>query len=696
MATAGMRLLSPKQQTAIIEASCSYIRLNSAFRLDGPSDKGPCGFSVRIITGEEEGLYGWIAVNYLMDGFAGHEENHRATYGFLDMGGASTQIAFEPSASEREKMSPSTAKTLVEVRLRLLGGEEILHQVFVTTWLGYGTNQARERYVALKMKEWEAHSNYAAEKPIPDPCLPKDLLLPGVPVDSDAGHDSHMRTAHTFIGTGSFPQCVGHTAPLLNKAIACPDVSCLLSGVPAPAIDFSLSKFIGVSEYWYSSEHVFGLGGAYDFVQYERAATEFCSREWNDIAREHAESREDVPRSKSKWGNEVGIGRLRMQCFKAAWIVNVLHEGIGMPRIVDSGGNTTTNEVGSAAQKAEEKGLGAPAGPPTFQSVDTIGDTAISWTLGKMVLEASKEVPPLSQFTPPLLDPDPHRHGTSSSVRLDPSLGDHIRSLRRQLFSPAFVPVYLIFALISAYLLYRLRRRVGLSSRHRRRRDNEQGALFDYFSLEESGGNLSSSSSSPPNSPGLSGKSERKLLRPLRQIVLAFSRPLRLRRSQAVWPRTLSSVERPSLRRSRTSPAVFATQATPIPSWNPSQLSPASSTRHFSSTIPDGYNHNTRVSGSHTPLRSPSQPPSERDSVDGSNGDDEQELEYDYAYDSESNGWNPTARPMTYRQQHSPLALPSPYGNRSQNSSQVNLTNAVPRTTSVSRIGFTSNMHHGT
>ncbi|KAF9506812.1 hypothetical protein BS47DRAFT_1374038 [Hydnum rufescens UP504] len=680
LATAGMRLLSPTQQTRIIEATCSYIRLNSAFRLDKASDQGPCGSSVRIITGEEEGLYGWIAVNYLMDGFAGHEDNHRATYGFLDMGGASTQIAFEPSASERERMSPSAKDTLVEVRLRLLGGEEIRHQVFVTTWLGYGTNQARERYVALEMKEWGAHSSFAAEKPIPDPCLPRDLELSEAPANWDAAHDSHMRTAHTFLGTGSFPDCLARTAPLLNKAVPCPDTSCLLNGVPAPAIDFSLSKFIGVSEYWYSSEHVFGLGGAYDFVQYERAATEFCS---------HTESREGVTGSKGKWGTVVGIGRLRMQCFKAAWIVNVLHEGIGMPRIVDSGGNTTTNEVDSAAQKATDKGLGATAGPPTFQSVDTIGDTAISWTLGKMVLEASKEVPPLSSSIPPLLDPAIPHHGTSWSVPLDPPLGDHIKHIQSQLFSPAVVPVYLLFSLVSAYVLYRLRRRIrGSSSRRRRRRDGEPAALFDYFSMEESGGNISSSSSSPPVSPGPSGKSETRLIRSFRWIFRAWSPP------------RLRSVERPSLRRTRTSPAMFTTPPTPNSSWNASQVPPVSSIRSPSSIIiPNGYNHNIRISGSRPPsLRSPSKPPSEYESEGGSNGDDEHELEYDYSYDSESSGRNlsvPTSRQYQSKSS-SPLAFPSPYGNRSRNSSQVNLTSAVPRTTSVSRLGFTSNLHHGT
>lgn len=66
-----MRLLTPVQQARVLSATCRYLKSASSFRIDDESKDGPCGSSVRIITGEEEGLYGWIAVNYLMDGFYG-------------------------------------------------------------------------------------------------------------------------------------------------------------------------------------------------------------------------------------------------------------------------------------------------------------------------------------------------------------------------------------------------------------------------------------------------------------------------------------------------------------------------------------------------------------------------------------------------------------------------------------------------
>ncbi|KAF9218174.1 hypothetical protein BS17DRAFT_648542, partial [Gyrodon lividus] len=144
------------------------------------------------------------------------------------------------------------------------------------------------------------------------------------------------------------------------------------NGVHVPPINFSSSHFIGVSEYWYSSDHVFGLGGPYDFVQYERAASQFCARGWGSIVEQHERSREagliggdgEVMQDgqvieTGVWGERVEISRLQMQCFKAAWVANVLHEGIGIPRIVDPGGNFSTNGD-QVAQQAEEKGLGPP------------------------------------------------------------------------------------------------------------------------------------------------------------------------------------------------------------------------------------------------------------------------------------------------------------------------------------------------
>ncbi|KAM0756523.1 hypothetical protein T439DRAFT_309014 [Meredithblackwellia eburnea MCA 4105] len=400
LATAGMRLLPPQEQNDVLLTACAYLQSSNFLLPD-------CAEHVRIITGEEEGLYGWIAVNYLMDGFDSHlhlpglsDEMESSTYGFLDMGGASTQIAFEPSRDERVKH----ADNLLEVRLSLLSGRDVIHPVFVTTWLGFGTNQARERYVDQEIRRYlrasdEAHVHHSGEGAgggggggatthgkevlVDDACLPKSLML------SESRHQGY-----TLRGTGDFDSCVRRQAPLLNKDVVCLDDPCLFNGVHVPKIDFDVNHFIGISEYFYSTQDVWvppaGVeAGVYDFVEFEKNARKFCGREWDEIMNDHKAG-------SGGWKATVELGRLETQCFKAAWVVNVLHDGIGIPRIIDQGGEgdgLKHAEIGG--EKAKEKGLTVKGGrkkkPPSFQSVNTVGDVAVSWTLGKMVLEVSRQ-----------------------------------------------------------------------------------------------------------------------------------------------------------------------------------------------------------------------------------------------------------------------------------------------------------------
>src|SRR5271155_3152190 len=163
LATAGVRLLPDRQRVALLDQICSYLQSSTNFLL---SD---CKAQVQVIPGATEGLYGWIAANYLLGGFDNPEKHAHGkghhTYGFLDMGGASAQIAFAPNATEAAKH----ANDLRLLRMRKLNGESSEYKVFVETWLGFGVNKARERYVdALE----ESNGLASGIKELPDPCLP--------------------------------------------------------------------------------------------------------------------------------------------------------------------------------------------------------------------------------------------------------------------------------------------------------------------------------------------------------------------------------------------------------------------------------------------------------------------------------------------------------------------------------------------
>ena len=84
-ATAGMRMLDPSLATTLIANARTNIKT--------------WGFTtkdewINILSGEQEGVYGWVALNYLLGNF---NEGATETVGALDMGGASAQYTFKPT-----------------------------------------------------------------------------------------------------------------------------------------------------------------------------------------------------------------------------------------------------------------------------------------------------------------------------------------------------------------------------------------------------------------------------------------------------------------------------------------------------------------------------------------------------------------------------------------------------------------------
>ncbi|CAG8441623.1 3120_t:CDS:2 [Ambispora leptoticha] len=407
LATAGMRLLEFDEQQQILENACTFIKDNYFFRVDRCSDH------VQVITGEWEGIFGWLAVNYLKGGFdtdsklGGAVNNHTnvnngyiadehvkkkidgghtTTFGFLDMGGASAQIAFVPNVKEAKEH----ANDLTPVNLYTLEGIPLEYNVFVSTFLGFGTNEARRRYVEERIHNYmKDHAQLfvnpesAREQPttlLKDPCLPVDLILTDT---------TTKPPYYSLQGTGSFDQCLELTSPLINKTAPCYDNPCLFNGVHTPNIDFSVNHFIGISEFWYSTHEIFGFDGEWDYVKFKEKASKYCARHWNDLQVEYQKNKE--------WKSSgVDLQRLEMQCFKAAWLTNMLHEGINLPKspndyLKSSDHNNTITST------------------PPFQSINKIKDIQVSWTLGKMVLEASNLIPiAIAPTHPP---PEPQGRG---------------------------------------------------------------------------------------------------------------------------------------------------------------------------------------------------------------------------------------------------------------------------------------------
>ncbi|KAL4802385.1 nucleoside phosphatase family-domain-containing protein [Aspergillus unguis] len=369
LATAGMRLVEDVKQKLLLDHICSFARENYDFSLPD------CNVHIQVIPGVTEGLYGWVATNYLLGSFDSPDEHEHGkdhhTYGFLDMGGASAQIAFAPNATESEKH----ANDLTLLRLRNIDGSTQEHRVFVTSWLEFGVREARRRYLDGLKNALDVEG----VKEFPDPCLPAGLrtTLDGKPYEeTEAGHQY-------LLGTGKFDECLRGTFPLLDKDAPCEDQPCLLHGTHVPAIDFDVNHFVGISEYWHTTHEVFEMGHtdkAYDLHTYQRRVEEFCSQDWDSI---------EQGISERKWGKKLDQELAYEVCFKASWVINVLHDGIGVPRVgleplSTSGANGTKEVLEHGPSKSYVD---------AFQAVNKIDSTEVSWTLGKMVLYAASQVP---------------------------------------------------------------------------------------------------------------------------------------------------------------------------------------------------------------------------------------------------------------------------------------------------------------
>lgn len=321
-ATAGMRLVPEISRDEILDTACKHVKDNYAFFI------ADCSTNFRVISGDLEGIFGFLTVNYLKTGF----QEKSKSYGFIDMGGASAQIAFEPTKS----MAIKHKDDLRQVILRGKDGMNRVHNVFVTSFLGFGANQARERYLELYSKNGEQFV---------DPCLPIGL--------------EYTTKDKTIVGGGSFHKCGLAITPLLRKDLKCKDSPCFFNGVHVPLEDFTKHLFLGVSELWYTTSQGFDLGGPYSFKKFQQAATNFCNTTWTGIEKGFEDN---------QYRNIDSIDRLKVQCFKSAYLSNLLHEGFGLP------------------QESEDNN------GPMLESIDELNGYSVSWTMGAMLLYSSSTI----------------------------------------------------------------------------------------------------------------------------------------------------------------------------------------------------------------------------------------------------------------------------------------------------------------
>ncbi|XP_006140733.1 ectonucleoside triphosphate diphosphohydrolase 4 isoform X1 [Tupaia chinensis] len=331
LCTAGMRILPESQQKAILEDLLTDIPVHFDFLF---SDS-----HAEVISGKQEGVYAWIGINFVLGRFEHIEDDDEAvvevnipgsesseaiirkrTAGILDMGGVSTQIAYEvpKTVSFATSQQEEIAKNLLaEFNLGCdVHRTEHVYRVYVATFLGFGGNAARQRYedrifanTLQKNRFLGKQTGLTPEAPYLDPCLPLDI------------RDEIQQNGQTMYlrGTGDFDLCRETIQPFMNKTN---ETQTSLNGVYQPPIHFQNSEFYGFSEFYYCTEDVLRMGGDYNAAKFTKAAKDYCATKWS-ILRERFD--------RGLYASHADLHRLKYQCFKSAWMFEVFHRGFSFP-----------------------------------------------------------------------------------------------------------------------------------------------------------------------------------------------------------------------------------------------------------------------------------------------------------------------------------------------------------------------------
>ncbi|XP_025071410.1 ectonucleoside triphosphate diphosphohydrolase 7 isoform X1 [Alligator sinensis] len=330
LCTAGMRLLPERQQAAILEDLVRHVPLEFDFLFSETH--------AEVISGKQEGVYAWIGINFVLGRFD-HPDGgdavvtvavgaqaeavvRKRTVGILDMGGASLQIAYEvPGASTFPSPQQEEAAKSLLAEFNL--GCDVQHsahvyRVYVSTFLGFGGNFARQRYEDALLNHSQAqHSlqgqpaGLTADVPMLDPCLPVGLA----DTVERGGRQLHLR------GHGAWQACTQRLHPLLAHPGTNSSQASLAGMYQAP-IDFGNSEFYGFSEFFYCTEDVLRLGGRYHTPTFARAAQDYCSQSWAVLTQRFQDG---------LYSSHADQHRVKYQCFKSAWMYQVLHQGFHFP-----------------------------------------------------------------------------------------------------------------------------------------------------------------------------------------------------------------------------------------------------------------------------------------------------------------------------------------------------------------------------
>mmetsp|Transcript_45633 Transcript_45633/g.111139 ORF Transcript_45633/g.111139 Transcript_45633/m.111139 type:complete len:997 (+) Transcript_45633:180-3170(+) len=324
-ATGGMRELPTAPRVRIIKA------VRQLFHDD---EFNPFSFEderARVISGEEEAIYGWTAVNFakgslietsLGTGTVLHPNN---TIGMVEMGGASTQIGLYLDSGD----------VMANLFKLQIGGARHWN-VYVHSFLFFGVNSAYARL----------NARLVSKNTTVNPCLPagsavvinswlhlndEGQFLPRSSPNSTEYEVKMMNnpTNETSVHEENFNQCSALTYSLLRKdanndwVVFSHDGDCSFAGVyqpPLPINNNGIDEYIATGNY----ADVFAflkLGESSSVSSINDAARHVCSLSWGELQAYNKKLSDPIS----------DPFELEQYCFRAVFVYQILHNGYGFP-----------------------------------------------------------------------------------------------------------------------------------------------------------------------------------------------------------------------------------------------------------------------------------------------------------------------------------------------------------------------------
>uniref|UniRef100_A0A663NEC8 Ectonucleoside triphosphate diphosphohydrolase 8-like n=1 Tax=Athene cunicularia TaxID=194338 RepID=A0A663NEC8_ATHCN len=269
-ATAGMRLLREQNSSAADQVLAEVTKTMQEY---------PMAFKgAQILTGEEEGAYGWITINYLLESFTKYSPKAHAwvrpeaanIFGALDLGGASTQISFMPENSVMNWNETS--------KFTLYGYS---YNIYTHSYLCYGQNEMLKRLA----KELIVESSSSTQ--VDHPCYPKDynetISLSSFRT-SPCTNQSDPRLILgdrnvTLEGRGNASGCLAAIKKLFNFSACGQRQDCTFDSVYQPPVR---GQFIAFSAFYYNFKFL-NLTKGQSLATVRETIEHFCARSWENV-----------------------------------------------------------------------------------------------------------------------------------------------------------------------------------------------------------------------------------------------------------------------------------------------------------------------------------------------------------------------------------------------------------------------------